>query len=62
MFWSERINQRYIHRSIDGGVSMEVKDSNYLPMIFIEIDKHKLDSEYDHKDLAKIAILLGAAL
>lgn len=61
-FSTEWIDDRYIHRAIDGAVTMASKDGSCLPMVFVEIDKHEHDPILDHKDLVKIAITMGAAL
>lgn len=61
-FYTEWIDERYIHRAIDAGVAIKVPDGSHLPMIFIEVDKHELDSEFDHKDVVKISVIMGAAL
>lgn len=31
-------------------------------MMFLEVDKHEVDPYYDHKDIAKMSFVLGAAL
>lgn len=47
---------------IDAVVTLQTGEGRIIPVLFVEIDQNQLDSRFDHKDIVKSAISMGAAL
>lgn len=61
------MDSRYPDLFIDGAVCIEIlqndeRETLYLPLMLVEMDKHQLKIQYDHKDIVKMALSMGAAL
>ena len=60
------INHRILNLSVDGYVALEkninTKDKTSFPFLLVEIDRMQLKDNFDHKDIVKLAVSMGAAL